>query len=239
MPPKVRLFWAPWSHYCVCAELQLAHKGVNAELVTVPYHDKTRLIAETGQDYVPALDWGGRIVPWKEIPTFLEDQVPEPSLFPFDMTGVATILERWGHQVLEEKVWSTVVTKVAPTFRDERERWVFEEIQRRVRGPLERFETLHDEFLEELEPELAWIDTALDGRDWLLGEPSLADWGVYGGLSPIRLVGENVPDHFEHLPGWIGRVEEIRRRANAARSGAPASAPAKPGKSTSGRGRKG
>ena len=231
MPPKVRLFWGPWSHYCVCAELQLAHKGVKAELVNVPYHDKTELIAATGQDYIPALDWDGKIVSYGDIPAFLEDRVPEPSLFPFDMTGVATILERWGHQVLEEKVWQTVVTKVAPTFTDPRERWVFEEVQRRVRGPMERLETLRSEFQEELEPELAWIDKALDGRDWLLGEPSLADWGVYGGLSPLRLIGENVPDHFEHLPGWIGRVEAVRRRANGDRSATPAPVPAKPAKS--------
>jgi len=48
MATSVRLFWAPWSHYCVCAELQLAMKKVPATVVRVPYHDKAELIAATG-----------------------------------------------------------------------------------------------------------------------------------------------------------------------------------------------
>jgi glutathione S-transferase len=215
MPPPVRLYWAPWSHYAVCAELQLALKKVPATLVTVPYHDKNELIAKTGQDYVPELDWGGTLVAWESIPDFLEAKVPEPSLYPGSMRGVAAILERWGHQVLEEKVWKGVVTKMAGTFSDPREAWVFEHLQTRVRGPWEDLERRREEYLRDAEAEFAWIDTALDGREWLLGAPSLADCGVYGGLSPLRTVGENVPSKFARLRGWISRMESLRSGGSA------------------------
>ena len=218
MPPLVRLFYAPWSHYCVCAELQLAMKGISATVVPVAYHDKTELIAATGQDYVPALAWDGRAVAWGEIPEFLEREAPTPTLFPHGQVGAATLLERWGHQVLEEKVWKYVVPRVAETFADPRERWVFEMVQERVRGPFEVLEGRRPEFLRELSEELGWVERALDGRDYVLGAPSLADCGIYGGLSPLRLVGESVPAKFGRLSDWVARMEALRARGPAGRS---------------------
>jgi len=221
VPPPVRLFWAPWSHYCVCAELQLALKGVPATLVRVPYHDKTELIAATGQDYIPTLDWAGRTVRWSEIPDFLESQQPTPTLYPSDLRGLATVVERWGHQVLEEKAWRYALAKMPETFHDPRERWVFEEIQNRLRGPWHLIESRRPEFRDELLSELAWVDSALDGREWLLGQPSLADCGVYGGLSPMRTVGEEIPESLPNLRAWVARVETRRTEARAAAPPSP------------------
>jgi glutathione S-transferase len=185
-------------------------KGVAATKVPVPYHDKTDLIAATGQDYIPALDWGGRVVPWTAIPGFLETEVPTPTLFPGGQVGLATIVDDWGHHQLEEKVWRVVVTRVAETFADPRERWVFEEMQTRSRGPWGVLESRRAEFLADLEPELSWIDRTLEGREWLLGSPSLADFGVFGGLSPLRLVGEPLPPRLGRLAAWADRVQALR-----------------------------
>jgi glutathione S-transferase len=210
MPSTVRLFWAPWSHYCVCAELQLAIKKVPATVVRVPYHDKAELIAATGQDYIPALAWDGRIVPWTEIPEFLESERPEPTLYPGGQRGLATLLERWGHQVLEEKAWRYALAKMPAVFSDPKERWVFEEMQSRLRGPWHLLESRRTEFRDELSAELGWVEATLTGREWLLGAPSLADCGVYGGLSPIRTVGEDVPESMPNLRGWVARLEALR-----------------------------
>jgi glutathione S-transferase len=218
---SVRLFYGAWSHYCVCAELALAMKGVPATIVTVPYHDKTELLAATGQDYSPALDWDGTIVPWTDIAEFLEAKVPSPSLYPYGDRGIPTILERWGHQVLEEKVWRAVVTRMPATFSDEKERWVFEEIQRRVRGPWEVLEQRRDEFLADLAKELAWVDAALEGREWLLAAPSLADCGIYGGLSSLRVAGEALPAGLKNLARWVERVERLRATGPAATAAVP------------------
>ena len=207
--PRVSLYHMPISHYCVCAERTLAFKGVAAEIVPVPYHDKRSLIAATGQDYVPAMVWDGRVVPWTEIGTFLEEQRPTPTLYPYENRGLAEALDEWGHTQVEERVWRYVVTRVPPILSDEVERWVFEEIQHRVRGPWSQLESRRDEFRKDLEPTLARIDRMLDGRAWILGSPSLADFGIYGGLSPLFTVGEGIPEGFPRLAAWIDRVRRV------------------------------
>ena len=67
MPPKVRLYSLPISHYCVSAERMLAFKGVPTEVVPAAYHTRQELLRRTGQDYVPTLLWGRRTVLWHEI----------------------------------------------------------------------------------------------------------------------------------------------------------------------------
>ena len=124
-----RLYTMPISHYCVSIDRMIAFKGLDVERVPVPYHDKTELLRATGQDYVPALVWDGQVVPWTRIPELLEAHQPAPTLYPGDWGPVAKVLENWGHQFLEERVWRAVVTDVPATLSDSRERWVFEEMR--------------------------------------------------------------------------------------------------------------
>lgn len=187
----------------------LAFKGIDSEIVQVPYHDKRELIEATGQDYVPALNWKGKIVEWFNIPDFLEEAKPNPTLYPGGQKGLSIALENWGHQVLEERVWRYVVTKVPPTFKDDHERWVFEELQTRARGPWHVLEARREEFRNDMLSYLGIVNSILKGRDWVLGQPSLADFGIYGALSPLLTIGEKVPDEFPELSAWMNRVESI------------------------------
>lgn len=209
MPTRPVLYSMPISHYCVSADRMLAFKGVPFRTVLVPYHDKRDLIKATGQDYVPALVWGGKPVMWYDIPDFLETSKPKPTLYPWGQKGLAATLENWGHQVLEERVWRYVVTKVPPVLRDAHERWVFEEMQTRARGPWHVLEMRRDEFREDMNKHLGMVDAMLDGREWVLGKPSLADFGIYGGLSPLLTVREEVPREFSNLGAWIKRVQDL------------------------------
>ena len=206
MAPNVRLYSMPISHWCVSADRILAFKDIPFESVYVPYHDKTNLIKATGQDYVPTLVWDAKPVFWSDIPDFLEARVPEPTLFPYGNKGLATVLEQWSHAVLEEKVWRYAVTKVPPVLRDEVERWVFEEMQTRARGPWHVLEARREEFRQDMVKEFARLEAALDGRDWILGKPSLADFGVYGSLSPLLTIGEPIPRQMPRLGAWAARV---------------------------------
>ncbi len=199
----------PISHYCVSAERILAFKGIEFDNVYVPYHDKRELLEATGQDYVPALRWNGRVVTWESIPEFLEREQPRPTLFPGGQRGVARALEHWGHQVLEERVWRYVVTRVPPALRTDLERWVFEEMQTRARGPWSLLELRREEFRRDMETTLSLVEEMLVNRDWFLGEPSLADFGVYGGLSPLLTVGEAIPKGFPNLERWVGQVRAL------------------------------
>jgi glutathione S-transferase len=209
MRSEPRLFYGPWSHYCVSAERMLAFKRVAVQRTLVPYHDKRELLRATGQDSIPALTWEGRTIPWEEIPDFLEGKVPEPTLYPDGQRGVAQLLEDWGHQVLEERVWRYVVTRVAPSFADEHERWVFEEMQTRSRGPFAVMDARREEFRTDLYAHLAMNEEALASRDWLLDRPSLADFGVYGALAPLVLVEQKLPGEFPKLSAWWKRVEQL------------------------------
>ena len=197
------------SHYCVAADRTLAFKGVDFDTRYAPYHDRQEVLKATGQDYVPTLIWEGRPVMWYDISDFLEKVRPKPTLYPDGNQGLAVTLEHWGHQVLEERVWRYVVTRVPPVLKSDEERWVFEEIQTRARGPWHVLEMRRDEFRQDMNKHLGMIDSMLDGRNWILGEPSLADFGIYGSMSPLLTVGERVPREFPRLAAWVSRIRDL------------------------------
>jgi len=211
MSSETTLYSMPISHWCVSAERMLAFKGIPFEQVYVPYHDKRDLIAATGQDYVPTLLWEGRPVMWYDIPDFLQRERPRPTLYPDGQKGVAVALEQWSHAVVEEKVWRYVVTKIPPVLRDDHERWVFEEMQTRARGPWHILEARRPEFRQDMMKELARIEAMLERRDWVLGGPSLADFGIYGSLSPLLTAGESIPEGFPLIAAWAKRIKSLGR----------------------------
>ena len=209
MARRPKLYSEPFSHYCVSADRMLAFKGIAYDPIDVTYHDKRALLKATGQDYVPTLIWEGKPVFWYDIPDFLEKVQPEPTFYPWGQRGLAVVLEHWGHQVLEERVWRYVVTKVPQRLRSDLERWVFEEMQTRARGPRHDLEMRRKEFREDMVKHLAMVDAMLDGRDWVLGKPSLADFGLYGGMYPLLFVGEKVPKGLPRLARWVDRIEKL------------------------------
>jgi glutathione S-transferase len=209
MAPELTLYTMPISHYCIAAERMLALKGLPYRSVRVPYHDKRALLAATQQDYVPALVADGRVVPWQEIPGFLERIAPTPRLFPPGSEGIARVLQSWAHQVLEERIWRAVVTRIPAVLADEHERWVFEEMQTRARGPWHVLEARRSEFEAEMHDYFALVNALVDDRDWVLGPPSLADCSLYGGLSPLLVAGGSVPNDLAPLARWVGRVQNL------------------------------
>lgn len=211
MAPLPRFYTLTPSHYCVSVDRALAFKGISVERVNVPYHDKRRLLRETGQDYVPALRWDGRVVTWKEIPRFLDRAEPQPLLFPRGKEGVAGLIESWAHEVLEERVWRAVVTEVPPFLGSDFERWSFEEMQTRARGPWHVLRARRAEYRRDLLPYFGMIERLLTEREWVLDVPSIADFGLYGGLWGWLLVGRPIPRAYPRLASWVERIRRIRR----------------------------
>jgi glutathione S-transferase len=209
MSDRVELYFLPSSHYCVSAERMLAYKGIRPKVIYAPYNDRQELLRRTGQDFVPTLLWNGKSVTWQEIPSFLDRVRPDPLLLPRGGEGVARTLENWGHQVLEERVWRAVVTQVPRVLKTEAERWVFEEMQSRARGPWHVLKARRPEFVRDLWEYFAFVDGMVRGKEWILDTPSLADFGIYGGLSPWLTVGEKIPARFPSLRLWVTRIRAI------------------------------
>ncbi|MCI4346587.1 MAG: glutathione S-transferase family protein [Thermoplasmata archaeon] len=204
-----RLYYHPISHYCVSAERMLAFKKLRFKLVRVPYHDRRELIAATGQDYLPTWVEGRSVVRWDALADHLEKLAPQPSLYPRGERGLARALENWGHQVIEERVWRYVVTEVPPTLAGEPERWVFEELQSRARGPWELLRHRRPEFRREMVRYFELLDEMLKGRNWFLEEPSLADLGIFGSISPLFTVGRKLPASLRNLTRWYERIAAV------------------------------
>ncbi len=209
MAPRVRLYFHPISHYCVSADRMLAMKGIAHETIYTPYHDHEALIRRTRQDYIPTLLWGEEVITWSEIPEFLDRVRPEPALLPAGRAALARVVQNWAHQVVEERVWRAVVTEIPKVLRSDQERWVFEEMQTRARGPWHVLVARKAEFGRDVQPFFGMIDRMLEGRAWALDEPTVADCALYGSLSPWTTAGRRLPVRYRNLDRWAKSMAKL------------------------------
>jgi glutaredoxin len=75
-------FQEPFSHWCVKARKIMDYKQIKYETRNVGYHDKRELIKATGQDYVPTILNDAQIITYPNIPDFLEQLKPKPTIYP-------------------------------------------------------------------------------------------------------------------------------------------------------------
>jgi glutathione S-transferase len=68
-----------------------------------------------------------------------------------------------------------------------------------------------EEFRQDMDKHLSMVEAMLDGREWVLGKPSLADFGISGSMSPLLTAGEKVPKEFPRLAAWVERIRGLRR----------------------------
>jgi glutathione S-transferase len=204
------LFQEPFSHWCVKVQKILNYKQIKFENKIVGYHDKRELIKATGQDYVPAIVDGERIVTYPDIPDYLENLAPNPSIYPNRTRNLAKLVENWAHYRLEEIVWRYVVVDFPKTFKDDQERWVFEEIQEIKRGPLELMQVRRPAFKADMEAHFRILDGMLGDHKFLIAEaPSLADFAVFGAVYPLRYSENQIPARFKQLLAWYGSIDRI------------------------------
>jgi glutathione S-transferase len=81
----MRLWQIPFSTNVERVALALAHKGLDAEPVLVDPDDRSAVRALSGQDLVPVLEAGDRVIAGSlEIVAYLEERHPEAPLYPAD-----------------------------------------------------------------------------------------------------------------------------------------------------------
>ena len=203
-------FEEPWSHWCVKVRKIMDYKKIKYKVNLVSAHDKRELLMATGQDYVPAIVDGKQIITYAEIPDFLEIVTPEPSIYPNRTKGEAKAIENWAHYRLEDVVWQYTVPDFPKTFKDDVERWVFVELQETKRGPLKLLEARRPELKTQMEKHLQILEEMLTEHRFLLDEkPSLADFAVFGAISPLPYSGNKLPDKLTKLTSWHDTINRL------------------------------
>ena len=203
----LRLWEVPFSTNVERVSLALAHKGLEAEHVAVPYDDRAEIRRVSGQELVPVLETDAEVL--HDSPAILrrlEERHPEPPLWP------RTERERAEADVFVD--WFNHVWKRAPNLltaeleKSERDAARMERWRADLRASVTRFEAL------------------LDGRDYLLGgDFGIADVIAFPFLKyPVlglpdgddhpfhRVLVDELPvDDAPRLAEWVRRVDERPR----------------------------
>lgn len=207
MARVIRLYRADWSTNCERVSLALAHKGLEVESVVIDYSDRYEVERVSGQGLVPVIDDGGEVIADStRILRHLEENYPEPPLFPADPARRAEM------DLFID--WFNEVWKEAPN-RLEEELELSEPDPERVRALSARLQEM-----------LGVFEALLAGRDHLLGDDfSAADCAAFPFLKYARrrdpadtelyhrLLNDSQrlgPEH-ARLAAWIDRVDERPR----------------------------
>ena len=205
--PPLRLYRVPYSTNVERVALALAHKGLEVEYVDVPYDDRSEVVRVSGQELVPVLVDGDRVLSDSPvILEYLEERFPEPPLLPRDAARreeLRTFLD-WFNGLWKRPPNLIFVEESKPE--PDRER--IAELERRIGDALPRFEAL------------------LTGRDYLFGdELTVADVTAFPFLK-YAVIWEEGDEHRFHeilrdamrldgrypqLEAWIRRMDELPR----------------------------
>jgi glutathione S-transferase len=205
--PPFRLYRFPFSTNVERVALALAHKGLEVESVWVDPADRSEVVRISGQELVPVLVDGDRVVADSTaILEHLEKRFPERPLYPADPARRAELrlFVDWFNQVWKRPP-NRIVDEEAKAEPDPAR---IAELEGLIAGALPLFEEL------------------LAGRDFLFGqELSAADVAAFPFLKYALLWEEGDPDRFHEvlrdtqrlddrfprLEDWIRRIDALPR----------------------------
>lgn len=212
----MRLHQFPYSPFAAKVRKCLELKGLDFEVVNVPYLDRRALITLTGGTLqIPVLEDGGRVMDESARITAYLDETYRPSL---REDPLATVIEGWADNVLEDVAFRLASPGIfdrmaelegradAPSF--------FRLTKERKYGPgcLEAWRGAERVLTERVVAQLRPIAQALVDRPFVLGtRPSLADAAIHGQLFMLETA---LPGFVKHeLPGlsaWFARIAAER-----------------------------
>ena len=203
----MRLYRIPFSTNVERVALALAHKGIDVEWVEVDPDDRSEVARVSGQELVPVLVDGDRVVADSTaILEHLEERFPERPLYPADparRTELRLFVD-WFNRVWKRP--PNLIVAEEGKAKPDRER--IAELEGRIADALPRFEAL------------------LADRDFLFGhELSAADVVAFPFLKYALLWEEGDPDRFHEvlrdtqrldggfprLAAWIRRIDALPR----------------------------
>jgi glutathione S-transferase len=203
-----------FSPYCWRAKLALAHKGLEVETLPWRFTDKAA-IADSGQDKVPVLRDGDRVVAdsWR-IAEYLEDTYPDrPSLFGGPGgRALARFVNTWADAVQIPGIAGLVVADIVPHLGPEDRAYFVATRERRYGKPLAEVVAGREGRVAQFRQAMHPVRMVLRERPWLGGAdgPAYADYIVFGGFQWARCVSAFpllTPD--DPLHGWRGRMLDL------------------------------
>jgi glutathione S-transferase len=204
------------SPFCAKVRKILDYKGLAYEIAEVDYLERKELLIASGQLMVPALtlDSGVTIVDSDAIAADLEDQFPEPTIFPPGWRGVHLALARYFDTELEQAIFrATLPFQLQHYARQGRDR---EGFYRMVRdrgngaGFCNQMIRDHQANLARAHQILAPLEDTYGDRAFLFGRIGYADFALYGQLRSLVANGKlALPDAFEGLHAFYGRMDRI------------------------------
>jgi len=218
----IRLYQFATSPFCAKVRKILDYKGLSYEVTEVDYLERKELLVASGQLMVPALtlESGATIVDSDVIAAALEEQYPEPAIFPPGWRGVHLALARYFDNELEEAIFrATIPFQLQHYARQGRDREAFYRMVR-DRGNGTGF---CDQMIRDHQPNLAHVhrmiaplEDAFAERAFLLGRIGYADFAFYGQLSCLSANGElALPHAYEGLRAFYGRMDRITAKLDA------------------------
>ncbi len=202
----MRVYRIPFSTNVERVSLALAHKALAVEWVDVDPADRAEVIRLSGQELVPVLEHEGLVIADSPlILEYLEERFPQPPLLPADPARRAEV------RVFCD--WFNRVWKRPPNLLVAEEQTAEPDLARIA------------ELGEEIAATPPLFEELLLGRDYLLGQLTLADVTAFPFLKYAVLWEEGDPerfhevlrDHlrldgpFERLEAWIHRVDALPR----------------------------
>jgi glutathione S-transferase len=203
----IKVHRIPFSTNVERVALALAHKGVDVEWVDVDPADRSPVVEVSGQELVPVLVDGDRVLTDSPvILEYLDERFPEPPLFPREPARreeLRSFLD-WFNQIWKRPPNLIAAEEAKP----EPDLARIAELEWRIAAALDRFENL------------------LNGRDHLFGdELTAADVTAFPFLKYAVLWTDGDPDRFHEilrdtmpldgryprLEAWILRIDELPR----------------------------
>lgn len=213
----MRLHQFSYSPFAAKVRKYLELKGLDFEVVEVPYLDRRALVALTGGSLqIPVLQDGDRVMDESARITAYLDERYAPSL---REDPLAQLVESWADGVLEDVTFRLATPGVHARFAAMQGREdaaaFFRLVKERKFGPgcVEAWRASEESLAARAASLLEPIGRALAARPFILGaQPSLADAAVYGQLFMVEL---GLPGFTERLlpelANWYARVRDARR----------------------------
>jgi glutathione S-transferase len=193
----MRLHHNPVSHHCRRVTMLIHELGLHVEMKNIDFmkgeHQQPEFMRHNPNAKVPVLEDGGLWL-WESnaIMTYLADKAPHNALYPTEAKGRADV-NRW-------LFWESA------HFGQACNRLIFERMLKPMMMKQQPDPTLVADGEASFKRFAAVLNGQLEGREYVCGAPSIADFALATALMYREQAGMNTSS-FRHIQAWLGRVE--------------------------------